>query len=183
MTDSRSANSRSPRSRCESAVCLMSDSLVDRIHLQLSCNRSPDGLTVLPTSVRWHARQSSWVHRSLGLDMGSSDAQAGVLAPALIETVVYPSGTRPCQSRKRIDEPAEPPPSGLLEIVGVCQRMPHSTANVHHTLVLVLGRRTSVPRVKQSSPLRFRTDASDTPVSGLYIQRILHLRPPKGECQ
>ena len=26
--------------------------------------------------------------------------------------------------------------------------MPHSTANVHHTLVLVLGRRTSVPRVK-----------------------------------
>jgi len=65
MTDSRSATSRSPGSRCESAVCLMSDSLVGRIRPELSCNRAPDCLTVLPTSVRWHARQSFWVHRSL----------------------------------------------------------------------------------------------------------------------
>src|SRR5262245_36026329 len=36
---------------------------------------------------------------------------------------------------------------------------------------------------RRLSPLRLRTDAADTPASGLLIQRILHLRPPKRKCQ
>ena len=61
-----------------------------------------------------------------GQDVGSSDAQAGVLAPALIETV-------DCTRQERV--PASPgsvstnplsssPHSGLLEIVGVYEDAP-----------------------------------------------------------
>ena len=58
------------------------------------------------------------------------------------------------------------------------RRIFHSTVNVHHTLVLVCG----ISAGQAASivvSLRFRTDTSDAPASGLFIERILHLPPPK----